>query len=128
MNVVIVLNVILLISASLLCIALIYYLYKITKSFEEIKNNVKEITAEVKPLISSSTELSEKLSNISSEVSGQMQVTRELVMNVRQRVNMILGFEEKIRRGIEEPVLGLIRNVSAVVNGVNAFWNSYKKH
>jgi uncharacterized protein YoxC len=128
MNVVTVLNVILLISASLLCIALIYYLYKITKSFEEIKNNVKEITAEVKPLISSTTELSEKLSNITSELRGQMQVTRDLVMNVKHRVNMILGFEEKIRRGIEEPVFGLIKNVSAVVNGVNAFWKSYKKH
>jgi len=49
-------------------------------------------------------------------------------MNVKHRVDMILGFEERIRRGIEEPVLGLVRNVSAVVNGVNAFWNSYKKH
>lgn len=128
MNVVTVLNVILLISASLLCIALIYYLYKITKSFEEIKNDVKELAAEMKPLIVSTTELSEKLSNITSEARGQMNLTRDMVMNVKRRVDMILGFEEKIRRGIEEPVLGLVRNVSAVVNGVNAFWNSYKKH
>jgi len=128
MNVVTVLNVILLISASLLCIALIYYLYKITKSFEEIKNDVKELAAEMKPLIVSTTELSEKLSNITSEARGQMNLTRDMVMNVKHRVDMILGFEEKIRRGIEEPVLGLVRNVSAVVNGVNAFWNSYRKH
>lgn len=127
MNVVTVLNVILLISASLLCLALIYYLYKITKSFEEIKNDVKELTADMKPLIVSTTELSEKLSNITSEARGQMQMTRDMVMNVKYRIDMILGFEERIRRGIEEPVLGLVRNVSAVVNGVNAFWNSYKK-
>ena len=62
MNVFTVLNVILLISASLLCLALIYYLYKITKSFEEIKNNVKELASDMKPLIASTTELSEKLS------------------------------------------------------------------
>ncbi len=128
MNVVTVLNVILLISASSLCIALIYYLYKITKSFEEIKNDVRELTSEMKPLIASTTELSERLSNITSEARGQMQMTRDMVMNVRHRVNMILGFEERIRRGIEEPVLGLVKNFSAVVNGVNAFWNSYKKH
>jgi len=128
MNVVTVLNVILLISASLLCIALIYYLYKITKSFEEIKNDVKELAADMKPLIVSTTELSEHLSNITSEARGQMHLTRDMVMSVKHRVDMILGFEERIRRGIEEPVLGLVRNVSAVVNGVNAFWNSYKKH
>lgn len=128
MNVVTVLNVILLISASSLCIALIYYLYKITKSFEEIKNDVRELASEMKPLIASTTELSERLSNITSEARGQMQMTRDMVMNVKHRVNMILGFEERIRRGIEEPVLGLVKNFSAVVNGVNAFWNSYKKH
>ena len=128
MNVVTVLTVIMLISASLLCLALIYYLYKITKSFEEIKNDVKEFAADMKPLIASTTELSEKLSSITSDARGQIQVTRDMVMNVKQRVDMILGFEERIRKGIEEPVLGLVRNMSAVVNGVNAFWNAYKKH
>ncbi len=128
MNVITVLNVILLISASSLCIALIYYLFKITKSFEEIKNDVRELASEMRPLIASTTELSERLSNITSEARGQMQMTRDMVMNVKHRVNMILGFEERIRRGIEEPVLGLVKNFSAIVNGVNAFWNSYKKH
>jgi uncharacterized protein YoxC len=117
-----------LISASLLCLALIYYLYKITKSFEEIKNDVKEFAADMKPLIASTTELSEKLSSITSDARGQIQLTRDMVMNVKHRVDMILGFEERIRKGIEEPVLGLVRNVSAVVNGANAFWNAYKKH
>jgi len=128
MNVVTVLTVIMLISASLLCLALIYYLYKITKSFEEIKNDVKEFAADMKPLIASTTELSEKLSSITSDARGQIQLTRDMVMNVKHRVDMILGFEERIRKGIEEPVLGLVRNVSAVVNGANAFWNAYKKH
>jgi uncharacterized protein YoxC len=128
MNVVTVLNVILLISASLLCIALIYYLNKITKSFEEIKNNVKTLAADMKPLIASATELSDKLSSITSEARGQMQLTRDMVFNVKRRVDMILNFEERIRRAIEEPILGLLKNMSAVVNGVNAFWNSYKKH
>lgn len=128
MNVVTVLNVILLISASLLCLALIFYLNKITKSFEEIKNNVKGLAVDIKPLIESTTELSEKLSNITSDVSSQVQITRNMVMNVKQQVDMILGFESRIRRRIEEPVMGLVRNFSAIVNGINAFWNAYKKH
>lgn len=128
MNAVTVLNVILLISASLLCITLIYYLYKITKSFEEIKNDVKSLAADIKPLIASTTELSERLTSITSEAQGQMQMTRDMVYSVKQRIDTILSFEERIRRGIEEPIFGLIKNVSAVVNGVSAFWNTYKKH
>lgn len=128
MNVITVLNVILLISASILCFAMIYYLFKITQAFEEMKNDVKELAADLKPLIESTTELSDKLSNITSEARGQMQMTRDMVMNVKDRVNRILGFEERIRRGIEEPVLNLVRNASAIVNGVNTFWNTYKKH
>jgi uncharacterized protein YoxC len=128
MNAVTVLNVILLISASLLCITLIYYLYKITKSFEEIKNDVKSLAADIKPLIASTTELSERLTSITSEAQGQMQMTRDMVYSVKHRIDTILSFEERIRRGIEEPIFGLIKNVSAVVNGVSAFWNTYKKH
>lgn len=128
MNVVTVLNVILLISASLLCLSLIYYLNKITKSFEEIKNNIKSLSLDIKPLIESITQLSERISTVTYEVQSQIDVTKNMVMNVKNRVDMILGFEEKVRRAIEEPVLGLIRNFSAVVNGVNAFWNAYKKH
>lgn len=128
MDVISVLNVILLISASLLCLALIFYLSKITKSFEEIKNNVKGLAVDLKPLIQSTTELSEKLTAVTSEVRGQIQMTHDLVMNVKQRVETVLGFEEKIRRTVEEPVMGLLKNFQAVINGINAFRNAYKKH
>jgi uncharacterized protein YoxC len=128
MNVVTVLSIILLIFASLLCLALIYYLYKITLSFEEIKTRINEIAADLKPLLTSTTELSDKLSEITTEMRGQVNITRDMVMSVKNRVDTILSFEQKLRRGIEEPVLTLIRNVSAVVNGINAFKNAYKKH
>lgn len=128
MNVVTVLNVILLIAASLLCLSLIYYLNKITKSFEEIKNNIKGLSIDLKPLIESTTQLSERLSTVTSEVQNQIDVTRNMILNIKNRVDMILGFEEKVRRAVEEPILGLLRNFSAVVHGINAFWNAYKKH
>jgi uncharacterized protein YoxC len=128
MNVLSVLNVILLISASLLCLALIYYLYKITKSFEEIKNKVNELSSELKPLIASTTELSDKLNDITVNARDQVDMTRNIIGNIKDRVDIVLGFEERMRSKIEEPTLGLIRNVSAVVNGIAAFWNSYRKH
>lgn len=127
MDLVSVLTAMLLIAAILLCISLIYYLNKITKSFEEIKNNIKVLSLDIKPLIESTTQLSERLSNVTYEVQNQIDVTRNMIMGVKNRVDMILSFEEKVRRGIEQPILGLIKNFSAVINGINAFWNAYKK-
>jgi hypothetical protein len=49
------------------------------------------------------------------------------VTNVKDRVDQILLLEEKIRGGFEVSALDLIKNLSAISNGVSAFWNAYKK-
>ena len=38
-----------------------------------------------------------------------------------------IELEEKIRGGFEGSALELIRNLSAIANGVSAFWNAYRK-
>ncbi len=119
--------IILLISASCLCIALIFYINKMVKSISEVEKNVKEISEQMKPLISSANELSEKLNDIGNEAKDQLSISKEIVISIKDRVKTILAFEEKVRGGLEEPVNGLIKNLSAIVNGINTFWNSYKK-
>lgn len=119
--------IILLISASCLCIALIFYFNKVVKSINEVEKNVKEISEQMKPLITSANELSEKLNDISTEARDQLSISKDIVISVKDRVKTILAFEEKVRGGLEEPVNGLIKNLSAVVHGINTFWNSYKR-
>jgi hypothetical protein len=46
MNITEILTVILIASASALCIALIYYLNQIVKSVQSINNNIKELSSE----------------------------------------------------------------------------------
>lgn len=128
MDVLNVLNIILIILASILCIALVYYLYKITKYFEEIKNKAAELASELKPLIASTTELSERLADITNNAHSQVDMTRSIIGSIKDRVDLVLGFEQRMRSKIEEPALGLIKNLTAIVNGISAFWDSYKKH
>ncbi len=57
----------------------------------------------------------------------QVGVAKSSVTEGKVRVELILRFEEKIRKGVEGPVIGLIKNLSALVNGVEAFWKTLKK-
>ena len=119
--------IILLASASGLCIALIFFLYKITRSINRIEIDIKDLTHQVKPLIASATNLSEKLNDISDEAQQPIMVVKEIVDDIKDRINVILELEEKLRRGVEGPLTKLLNSVSGVSNGINAFWDNYKR-
>lgn len=127
MSLISIFSIILLASASVLCIALVIYLNRITTSIKDIKSEIQDLTSKIKPLIASSTNLSEKLNRMSQEASNQLNVTKGIVNKFDERVDTILELEEKVREGFSGPVLDLLKSLSAITNGVSAFWNAYKK-
>jgi uncharacterized protein YoxC len=126
MNVESIFYILLLLSASILCIAAVIYIGRITKSIKEIEADIKDLSLQIKPLIASTNNLTEKLNYITEQAKGQILTTKSIVDDFRDRANKILSLEEKIRQGIEEPVNTVTKNLSAIVNGINTFWNAYK--
>jgi uncharacterized protein YoxC len=127
MNVTEILLALLLISASALCIALIYFLYQIVKSVHSISLNIEELSFKFMPIIESTLEVSEKLIHITNEIESQLQISKSLVSDIRERADKILNVETKIRNGIENAVMPLVKNINAVGIGVGSFWKSYKQ-
>lgn len=119
--------IILLASASALCLALIFYFYKITNTIKNIEAEIKDLSVQIKPLITSTTELSEKLNFLSGEATSQVNLVKEIIGKVRDRVEMILSLEEQLREGLEKPLTGLLKNLSAMSNGISTFWKTFKK-
>ena len=119
--------IILLASSEGLCIALIIYLYRITRSVNKIELDIKDLTRQIKPLIASTTNLSEKLNFISDEAKQPIIIVKEVVEDIKDRINVILEFEEKIRKGVEAPLTKLLNSISGISNGIKAFGNSYKR-
>ena len=119
--------IILLASSSGLCIALIIYLYRITRSVSKIEIDIKDLTDQIKPLIASTTNLSEKLNFISDEAKQPIIIVKEVVEDIKDRIDLILEFEEKLRNGVEGPLTKILNSVSGISNGINAFWDSYKR-
>ena len=117
--------IILLASSSGLCIALIIYLYRITRSVNKIELDIKDLTRQIKPLIASTINLSEKLNFISDEAKQPIIIVKEVVEDIKDRIDVILEFEEKLRKGVEGPLSKLLNTLSGISNGLKAFWNSY---
>jgi len=126
MDIIQILTVVLIVSASALCIALIYYLNKIVKSVQSINKDMNELSANLKPLIQSATELSDHIYKITSEAKDQLRISRSILSDFRERADKLLSIENKIRSGVEDAVMPLFKNLNAVGKGVETFWRSFK--
>lgn len=121
-----ILTVILILSAALLCIALIYYLNKIVKSVQSVNSDIKELSSNLKPLIQSTLTLSDSLNRITSDVKDQLHVTQSIVVDLRERADKVLNLESRIRSSFEDAVMPFVQNLHAIGRGVETFWRNFK--
>jgi len=122
-----VLTVVVLVLVSALIVFLIIYLGKITRSIQDLQKDISNLSERLEPLVTSLSDLTSKLSDVSDIVKRQLEATKGIVFSVKDRVETILEFEEKIRAGIEGPVMGVINQFKAISNGVSTFLSYLKK-
>ncbi len=122
-----ILLVVLIIAATALCIALIYYIWKITNAVKAMQVDINELSKNIQPLINSTTELSNNINEISENARAHVDISKNVVLSIKERVDTILQFEEKVRRGIEGPVMSFIQEITALNNGLNTFLNYFRK-
>lgn len=127
MDLVTIVTVILLLSASALCIALIFYFSRVTKSLEGMHTQLKQLSSETGPLISSSRILVDKLNRVADEIEEQTEISKKVVKRVKNEIDEIIELEATFRRGLEGPLNSLLKNLAAINNGINTFWSTYRK-
>jgi uncharacterized protein YoxC len=127
MSLIDILLIILLIAASALCIALIYYLWKIAQSVKSIQTDMSNLSTNLQPLINSTSELAQNLSEITENARGHIDLSKNIIESVKDRVDTILEFEENVRKGFEGPIMSFIKEITAIYNGFHSFINNLKK-
>lgn len=127
MSIIDVLTVIVLILVSTLIVFLIVYLGKITRSIQDLQKDISNLSDKLEPLVFSLSDLTSKLSDLSDSAKRQLEATKGIIFSVKERVETILQFEQKIRTGIDGPVSGLLNQIKAISNGVSTFLNYLKK-
>lgn len=118
---------ILLLSAAMLCIALIVYVKRIVVSIEELKLEITKLNSSLNPLIESTVILAKNLNEFSIEAKEQIKVTKKIIEDVKMRVDKIIEFEEKLRIGIEDFAVPFTSTLLALKNGISAFWKKLKE-
>jgi predicted PurR-regulated permease PerM len=122
-----VLTVVVLILVSALIVFLIVYFGKITRSIQDLQKDISDLSDRLEPLVSSLSDLTSKLSDLSDHAKRQLEATKGIVFSVKDRVEKILEFEEKIRDGINGPISGFLNQLRAISNGVSTFLSYLKK-
>ncbi|MEJ2196586.1 MAG: hypothetical protein P8X73_17270 [Ignavibacteriaceae bacterium] len=118
--------IILIISASVLCIALVFYIWKLYLSVKAIQGDLSKLTNNLQPLIDSTSQLASNLTDMSDNARGQLNTSKNIVTSIKERVDTILDFEQYVREGIEGPIRTFIREITAINNGVNTFLTKYR--
>lgn len=126
MNLIDIFIIILLITASFLCIALIIGLKRIIQSVSMLQKDINELTTSIKPLIESTQLLTNNLNQVTEETKTQLNVSKSILNDVRFRVDKILEIELKVRDGVENVVMPLVSGLNAIGKGIDAFWRKYK--
>lgn len=118
---------VLIIAATALCIALIYYIWKISNTVKAMQVDINELSKNLHPLLISTTELSNNIKEITGNAKAHVDISKNVVLSIKDRVDTILQFEEKVRRGIEGPVMSFIQEITALNNGLNTFLSYFRK-
>ena len=124
MNVIDILLIILILSASALCIFLILYLKKLIDNVEALRKDVHELVVKTTPILDNFDAIARQANRIVSEVENYWNEIDSSIKKVRERISGLTSL--KRYTDAENPVSELIKNVKALTKGFVAFWQAVK--
>lgn len=124
MNVIDILLIILILSASALCIFLIFYLKNLVDHVEAVRKDVHELVEKTTPVLENLDDVTRRANRVVSEVENYWNEIDSSIKKVRERISGLTSL--KRYTDAENPVSELIKNVKALTKGFVAFWQAIK--
>jgi uncharacterized protein YoxC len=125
MSLIDILLIILILSASALCVFAILYLKKITENVEAVRKDIHEFVEKTNPIIESIGVVTNKVNRVVSEVEYYWDEIDISIKKIRERISGLTSL--KNFRDVEYPAKDLIKNIKAFAKGASAFWNVFKR-
>ncbi len=124
MNVIDILLIILILSASALCIFLIFYLKKLVDQVEAVRKDVRELVEKTTPVLENLDVVTRRANRIILDVENYWNEIDSSIKKVRERISGLTSLKRYTEA--ENPVSELIKNVKAFAKGFVAFWQAIK--
>ncbi|QOJ29030.1 MAG: DUF948 domain-containing protein [Ignavibacteriales bacterium] len=107
-------QILLLLSASALCIALIVYMGRITRKIEEMQADIKKISEQVSPLVDSLQLISRSVAELTDKLNKQVSEVEWIVSEVKDKIQSVKTFTSALRTGIDDRVKSLVSTLGFV--------------
>lgn len=105
---------ILLISATALCWYLIFYLGKMTKQIELMREDVKAISEKVGPVMDSLSLIGNSLSSIAERLKNQLDDLNTFVEGVKEKYSLMKNVASSVKNGFEDRTQSLIASLGYI--------------
>lgn len=123
-----ILLVLLIISAAALCVYLIITLNKLNKSVEVFQKDVHSLIEKTIPVMENLDEVTAKMNRVASEAEEHWTDLNAAIETAKDKVSRFSFKTTSSSSGrSENPVQQLIKNLTAVVKGVSAFWSEFNR-
>ncbi len=116
-----IIEIIALLSLTILCIYLITVLVRFKKTLGEVERDVRDISARVVPILENTEYVTTRLKSIAESIDDQVLTVRDSIASIRQVADNIVELERRVQDRIEGPLLEGISFASAVVRGIRTF-------
>ncbi|HEX3073247.1 MAG TPA: hypothetical protein VHP30_06500 [Ignavibacteriales bacterium] len=117
---------ILLISATALCIYLIYSLNKITNAIVSIQKDINDIAKHSMPLIEKLSELGDRISDTVGDINEQINSIKTFINSIKGKVTGIFDKGREVRETAEDTAHSFISNFLAFKRGFSVFWSKLR--
>jgi uncharacterized protein YoxC len=125
MSIIDILLIILILSATALCLYAIIYLKRITENVEALTKDVHGFIEKTNPVVEKLGDATKKINRIVSEVEYYWEEIDTSIKKIRERISGLTSI--KNYRDVEYPAKELFKNIKAFAKGATAFWNAFKR-
>jgi len=124
MTLVNILLIVLIVSASALCLFVIVYLKRIFEQVEAVRRDIHQLVENTIPILSNLEEVTQRANRIVTEAEGYWEEIDHSIRNLRGKLSNF-GPWNKFRDA-QTQTSELIKNLRSITKGIFAFWSEYK--
>ena len=121
--VLVIVQIILFLCLSALCIYLIVVLTRVRDVLNGMEKDLKEVTSRAVPILENMEYITTRVKSITENIDDQVMIVRESISSVKQIADNIVAMERKVQDRIEGPILDSVAFVASVFNGVRTFFD-----
>lgn len=119
-------QIILYLSASVLCVFLIFYVGRLVKIVDGIREQIHDLAESLKPSIESLQSLSKNVDSLTNDIKCQLDKISSVIDKSKDKVDTLLNFGQKVKETIDDPISSLVKNLNAIKSGISTFFDRIK--